>query len=205
MMRLLPFVLEQVDVPTILAGHGYDVGTEPRGDGGGGDDEGGLTTFWILAVGGLALATAGILVALDPAGAAAKLRRHGAKVLILAVVAAPLVAWTAASGSEEKGLLVERWTTEGGAPELIFSLRGEELNTPETTGGQNLVRLECVDGDGEVVLAGKKRWPFPTERGFDYPHVHQAATTDQVLAVDTCRLLETTVTLEADVQGTLEE
>ena len=35
--------------------------------------------------------------------------------------------------------------------------------------------MECLGRDG-LVLGARQRWPFVTEPGYDYPHVHQAAS-----------------------------
>jgi hypothetical protein len=202
----VPSILEQFDFPSILAGHGYDVGTDPRGDSSGGSgEEGGIPVLWILAGVLLTVVTVGLLVSLNPAGSLAKLKSHGAKALILVVIAAPLIAWTASSGGGPESLIVERWTTAAGKPELIVSLREDDLNELETTDGKRVVGFVCVGGDGQVVVDAKQKWPLPyvNERGYRYPHAHQAASQDQVLQADSCRLRGTTVRLEADVKGVL--
>lgn len=204
----LPSALELLELPFILAGHGYDVGTDPRGDsGGGGGEEGGIPMLWILAGVLLAVVTVGLLVSLNPSGSIGKLRSWGPKALILLVIAAPLLAWTAASGGGQESLVVERWTTAAGKPELVVSLREDDLNELETTDGKKVVGFVCVSGSGQVVLDAEQKWPLPyvNERGYRYPHAHQPASLDQVLQADSCHLRGTTVELEADVKGVLTE
>ena len=203
MMGLLPSVLELADLQVVLAGHGYDLGggtgREPSGDDGGG----GITARWIVAVLILALVTLGLLVSLDPSGARARLRRVAPKAVILLVVAAPLIAWTAFSGGEAKSLMVERWIGVSGTPELLISLGEEDLNTVETTDGRRAVRVECVDREGQVILDSEQEWPFVKEAGYEYPHAHQEATREALQRADRCRLRGTRVRLEAEVEGAL--
>ena len=202
----LPSILELMEFPFILAGHGYDVGTDPRGDSSGGaGEEGGIPMLWILAGVLLAVVTVGLLVSLNPGGSAGRLRSWGPKAVILVIIAAPLIAWTAASGGGRDSLTVERWTSADGKPELIISLGEDDLNGPATTGGKKLVDFVCEGGDGDVVLDVKQKWPLPyvNERGYRYPHAHQLASLNQVLRADSCRFRGTTVELEADVKGVL--
>jgi hypothetical protein len=203
-MRRLLFVLALDFLPTILAGHGYDVGGSSRRESDGDDGVAGLSTTWILAAGGLALVTAGLLVWLNP-GASKRLKTAAPTALIAAIIAAPLVAWTASAGGDEKtkNLMVERSTALTGGPELLISLGEDDLNTLKTTNGKRAVRVECVDRDGRVVIDAKKKWPFVGERGYDYPHVHQVTSREQVQRADSCRLRGTRVLLQANVKGAL--
>lgn len=197
MMRFLP----------PLAGHtGYNPGNLPTGDspgdGGGG---GGFGAPWIVAALVVALVAAAVLVWLSPATTRARLRALMPKVVVLMVIAAPLVAWAAASrgGGGEK-LIVERWVSPAGALELIVSLTDEGMNTLETTDGRRAVRVECFDRDGQVVLDAEQRWPFlVNETGYDYPHIHQAATREQLQQANRCELRGTRVRLDAEVKGVL--
>jgi hypothetical protein len=190
-----------------LAGHtGYNPGNVPPGDSGGdGGLGGGLGAPWIVAALVVGLVGVAALVWLSPASTRARLRALAPKALILVVIAAPLVAWAAASqrGGGEK-LIVERWVNPAGAVQLIVSLTDEGLNTLQTTDGRRAVRIECFDRDGQVVLDAEQRWPFRVnEAGYDYPHVHQAATREQLQRADRCELRGTRVRLEADVKGVL--
>lgn len=204
-MRFLSSVFEIVSLPYIRAGHGYDIGRDSAAGSGGDGGAGGIGTAWIFAGVVLTLVVIGIiLVSLNPTVARAKLKSFGPKALILILIAAPLVVWTASNGNAaEKSLIVERWTNDAGAPELIVSLGEEELNTLETTSGKSVVRLECVDEGGDVLLAATTKWPFAFERGYEYPHMHQKASREQLLRADSCSLRGTRVRLEADVEGVL--
>jgi hypothetical protein len=207
-MRLVSLVSALVDFrfPQILAGHGYDVGgNAPAGEGDGSDDEGGISTMWILAVSGVVLVTAAILVGLDPSAAKARLRGVAPKAVLLVIIAVPLIAWTATSsgGGDDPILIVERAIGLDGAPELLVSLGEDALNTLETTNGDRVVRVLCVGRDGQVVLDTRQTWPFIDEPGYDYPHAHQPASRDQLQQANRCRLQGTRMALEADVEGPL--
>jgi len=202
-----------LDSSLVLAGHGYDFRGSPSGDATGDDDGAGLSMEWIAIVLLLAVVTIGIFMWLnrrerepgDTGGPAALSLRSVAPVaFIVAVIAAPLALWTTASGGDDKPLMVERFknvTTD--APELLISLGDEELNKLTTTGGKTSVRIECIGRQGQPVLTGRQKWPFIRERGYEYPHAHQAATPEQVQRADECRVRGTRVRLEADVEGAL--
>jgi hypothetical protein len=124
--------------------------------------------------------------------------------LIVAVIAVPLVLWTASSGGEDEfDLKVERFTSVTGAPELLVSLGDEVLNTLEETEGERTVRIACSSRDGKPLLDGEQKWPFIREKGYEFAHTHQAATPEEVQRAARCRVLGTRVTLEADVEGAL--
>lgn len=202
-MPLLLSAFALVDLRFVLAGHGYDTGGSRRDDSGAVDALGDLSTPWMLAALFLALVTVALLVWMSPSSTRAKLRGIAPKALIVVLIAAPLIAWTATSGDDDERLIVERAINRDGARELIVSLTEKGLNTLETTKGKRLVRVECVGRDGKLVLAAEQRWPFPYERGYDYPHAHQAANREQLRRADRCRLRGTSVPLEAEVQGAL--
>lgn len=204
MIPLLSLLLAQVDIPWIVAGHGYDVGTGPPREGSEVDDEEReIGTRWIVAAVLVALIAAGALVALDPSAARRKLSRFGPRALILVLIIAPLVVWTASAGDEEDPLTVERTFDVDGEPELLVALGDEKLNTLAMTDGKRAVRVECVGRDGEVVVASAHRWPFVDDVGFDAPHAHQPGSRDDVERVDRCRLLGTREQFEAEVKGVL--
>jgi hypothetical protein len=191
-------------VDSLLVGGHSGYGTALSGRESGGDDgEGGIGMASIVAVLLLALVTAGLLVWLNPSSAKAKLKSVAPAALISIFMAAPLLVWAGSSGGDEKSLIVERATSLTGAPELIVSLGDEDLNTLGTTDGKGAVRVECLGREGQVVLTAEQRWPFINEPGYDYPHVHQAASRKQLQQADTCRLRGTRVRLEADVKGAL--
>jgi hypothetical protein len=201
-MQLLALLL---DIPSLEAGHQYDFRDVPPGESDGGGEVGGIGMPWIIAVVVLALVAVAVLVSLNPSKAIARLKAVAPKALILVIIATPLIAWAASSnGGEQESLIVERWTNDAGAPELIISLGTKDLNTLETTNGKRTVGVECVGRDGIVVLAAEQRWPFiDGEPGYDSPHAHQAASREQLQRADRCRLRGTRVRLEADVTGVL--
>jgi hypothetical protein len=193
---------------TVVAGHGYDVGGSGR-ESDGETEIAGLSMMWVLAAGGLALVTAGLLVWTSPETRAklarVRWRAVAPKAAIVLIIAAPLVAWTATSGEEEKtpDLRVQRSTALTGAPELLVSLGEDDLNKPQTNGGKRSVRIVCVGRDEKVVLNVKKQWPFMNELGFDYPHTHLVTSRAQVQRAQRCSLQGTKVPLAAPVEGRL--
>lgn len=199
-MRLPLFVSRLADIDLVLAGHYGSSGGDSRG---GGDGGGGLGAPWVVAALVVAAIAVGVLVWLDPSGARARLRKMAPKALIAIVIAAPLVAWTASAGGDEKRLVVERWRGIGGAPELLISLADQGLNTLATTNGRRVVGVECVRRDGHVILDAEQEWPFLKEPGYDYPHAHQSVSGEQLQQAERCRLRGTRVALEADVEGAL--
>ena len=201
-MRVLALLL---DVPFIEAGHQYDFRDVPPGESSGEGGGGGIGTVWIVAVGLLALVVVALFVSLNPSKAIARLKAVAPKALILVVIAVPLIAWAASSGGDEQqSLVVERWTNDAGAPELIIWLGEKDLNTLETTDGKRTMQVECVGRDGQVVLDAEQTWPFvDNEAGYDAPHAHQPASREQLQRADRCRLRGTRARLEADVTGAL--
>ena len=134
---------------------------------------------------------------------AGRLRSVAPLGFIAAAIAAPLILWTASSGGDEKNLTVERWTNDKGGPELLVSLPSKELNTLAGTRGKRSVRLECTGRDGQRVIVARQKWPFVRERGYEYPHAHQPATSDQVRRAEKCRLRGHRRSLKASVRGAL--
>ena len=168
----------------------------------------------IVAVVFLALVTVGVLAWLNRreqgssdenrVGALERMKSMAPLALTAVLIATPLALWTASSGDEEETLVVERATGITGSPEFIVYLEDDDLNTLKTTHGKRTVRVECLGREGQVVLDSKQRWPFlNNEPGFDSPHIHQAASREQVQQAERCRLRGTRVRLEADVEGTL--
>jgi hypothetical protein len=211
----MPFVFSTLlDSILVLAGHGDSITGNPMPGGeSSSEDGGGIAPAAIVGVLLLAVVVVGLLVWLnrqeqesgdEVAVRAPRSRSIAPAALIAAVIAAPLIMWTASSGGDdEKSLIVERWTNDKGAPELIVSLVEDDLNTLKATKGRRTVRLSCVGRQGQAVLDSEPKWPFITEAGYDYPHVHQAATSEQVQRADSCRLRADDLSLEADVEGAL--
>jgi hypothetical protein len=194
MIELLPAELLDSLVIGGHTGFGREV-PESRGE----DGEGGIGMAWMVAVLLLAVGTAGLLVWLSPS-LRAKLTKVAPLVLIAAVMAT-VVVWAAPSGGGEDSLIVERATSPTGAPELLVSLGEDDLNTLDSTNGKTAVRVECLGREGQVVLEAEHKWPFGNEPGYDYPHVHQAASREQLRRADRCRIQGTSVRLDADVKG----
>lgn len=202
-MQLLASVFSLLDLPTVIGGHTYDIGASSSRESGGDDGGGGIGTASIIAVLAVVFVTVGVLVSLNPTSARRKARSAAPAALMAVIVAMPLVLWAASSGGVEQGLIVERATDLPGGPELLVNLADKDLNKLQTTRGRKAVRVECLGRGGEVVLHARQRWPFIKEPGYDYPHVHQRATREQLIRVERCRLRGTRIRLEADVEGAL--
>lgn len=202
-MQLLASVFSLLDLPTVIGGHTYDIGSSSSRESGGGDGGGGIGTASIIAVLAVVLVTVGVLASLNPTSARRKARSAAPAALMVVIVAMPLVLWAASSGGVEQGLIVERATDLPGGPELLVNLADKDLNKLQMTRGRRAVRVECLGGGGEVVIDARQKWPFINEPGYDYPHVHQRATREQLIRVERCRLRGTRIRLEADVEGAL--
>jgi hypothetical protein len=202
-MHLLASVLSLLDLPTVFGGHTYDIGASSSRESGGDDGGGGIGTASIIAVLAVVLVTVGVLISLNPTSARRKARSAAPAALMVVIVAMPLVLWAASSGGVEQGLIVERATDLPGGPELLVNLADKDLNKLQMTRGRRAVRVECLGGGGEVVIDARQKWPFINEPGYDYPHVHQRATREQLIRVERCRLRGTRIRLEADVEGAL--
>jgi len=127
------------------------------------------------------------------------LRTAGLAAALAAIVLVPLAIWGVTSLSEEESaLVIETYPgTSRGMVEFVVALPNEELNTPETTDGAPTVGLECVDAEGRVEFRVDHPFPFSdTDGGLEPPHVHQRVGTDQLAAIESCRLDGTTVELE---------
>jgi hypothetical protein len=192
------------DLPSIVAGHGYDTGIQP------GppfdedvDDDRSFGTVWIVGLVLLTLVTVAVLVAADPSASRRKARAIGPRAVPILVITAPLVAWSIASGGEPSPLIVERATGPTGARELLVWLEEDDMNTLAANHGERTVRVRCVDRDGGVVIDAAHKWPFFNEPGFDYPHAHQPAGPEQLLRASRCTLRGAGVRLAADVTGAL--
>ena len=204
------------DSVLILAGHGDSITGNPSAPAGDVDDDRGIG---IVPIAGVILLGLGVVVllmwlnrqeseegdlAVGADGASAvRLKSVAPLALIAAVIGAPLILWTASSGGDDKKLLVERYTNDKGNPELLVSLAEDDLNTTKATKGKLSVQLQCTGRDGQRVLVARQTWPFLKEKGYEYPHAHQAATSEQVRRADTCRLVGAGPGLKADVKGAL--
>ena len=134
-----------------------------------------------------------------------RLRTVGLAGVLAAVVLVPLAIWGVTSLAEEESdaLVVETYPGPSrGMVELVVALPDEELNTTETTDGAPTVGVECVDAEGRVEFRVDHPFPFSdTDGGLEPPHVHQRVGSDQLAAIESCRLDGTTVELEGAPDG----
>ena len=215
----MSFFLSTLDFTLVLAGHGdsitgnYRPGSSNPDDGGGG-----IGTAPIVIVVLLAIVTVAVVVWLnrqekdtdsgEPSGARAgrplNIKTLAPVSLLVAVIAAPLILWTAASGGDDRTMIVERSISVKGKPEFLVALVKKDLNELDTTSGKRTVRVVCLDSGGRTLVSGDHKWPFVIERGYDYAHAHQPATAEEVQRAARCRLIGTTRKLEADVKGSLQ-
>jgi hypothetical protein len=193
-----------LDLPHVIAGHGYDVGGSSLRGGGDGQGAGGTDTAYIVAVLLVALIAAAALVGSNASRAFTKKLKAAMPIgFAIALIVTPLAVWSTTSGGERNPLSVDRGNALTGAPELLVSLVDATMNTLATTEGKATIRVRCVDRDGRLVLDAEQKWPFVHERGYEYPHAHQAASLEQVLQADRCTVSGARVRLEADVKGDL--
>jgi hypothetical protein len=114
---------------------------------------------------------------------------------VLLAISVPLVVIAAGGGgsedtAEDGGLRVE--PSKQGLPEVVLYLEDAAVNTPETTGGANEVRIACTDRGGAVVFRGAERWPFSDTDGGEFdPHVHVAVDPAVLGKISRCSLVGT--------------
>jgi hypothetical protein len=133
-----------------------------------------------------------------------RLRTVGLAAALAALVLVPLAIWGATSLSDEESteLRVETVAAEGGEPEIVVSLPGDDLNEPETVDGNRSVGLECLDATGAVEFRVEHLFPFTdTDGGTSPPHVHQQVSRRQLAAIERCRLDGTSVELEGELDA----
>ena len=217
MDAVVPVVSALLDPILYLAGHTDNITGNPNPDGVSGvEDDRGIGMVPIVGVVLLAVLAVGMMMWLqrqerevadgpkrEESARALNLKSLAPVGVIAAMIATPLVIWTASSGGAKDTLIVERWTNDKDKPELLISLTKHELNTLRTANGKRRVRLVCTGRQGEAVVDSDTKWPFIKERGYAYPHYHHAASADQVRRADECRLRGLSVRLEADVGGAL--
>jgi len=133
-------------------------------------------------------------------------RTRLAALVVLAVVAVPLVVVAASGGGGESkpgskptpratGLRVERGTSS----DLTIYVK-PAVNVPARAAGRRQVVLECVDSDGDAVMAQDEAWPFAqTDGGLYEPHAHMVLDPLSITAVERCLLRGTEPLLEAPV------
>jgi hypothetical protein len=90
------------------------------------------------------------------------------------------------------GMRIERGTSD-----LTIYVK-PAVNLPERAGGRRQVQLDCVDSDGDTVMAQDEAWPFAqTDGGLYQPHAHMALDPLTITAVERCVLHGTEPLLEA--------
>lgn len=126
----------------------------------------------------------------------------GPAAAVLAVMVIPLVVWSASSGGgaqdSDPDLTVSYDPSRGGDPLLTVTI-AEELNKRETATNGRSVKLECLDGDGNVVAQTTQPLPFPAEEAGYGAHAHQLVPGDKIRSVERCRLRGARVPLEAEL------
>ena len=131
------------------------------------------------------------------------IKTTGAAAALLAILVVPLVVWSGSSGNEQSGdpdLTVEREPSQAGDPLLTVTL-AERLNKPDTANNGQSVKLECLDGSGEVVAQTTQPLPFPDDEAGYGAHAHQLVPGDKIDSVERCRIRGARVPLEADLRG----
>lgn len=116
-------------------------------------------------------------------------------VVVLVVIGVPLALLFTGGGGDESepkaqqagptGLRVERGTS---GSDLTIYVK-PAVNVPERAGGQRQVLLDCVDADGDRVMAQDEAWPFrETDGGRFEPHAHVVLDPLSITAVERCVL-----------------
>jgi hypothetical protein len=127
-------------------------------------------------------------------------KRYAPLILVVALVVTPLAIWAATSGGSKKNddpLLVERSVGLQGEPELLLSLTAKDV---EVTNASSSVQVECKNATGKVIITSSQPWPFVSEPGYNLPHIHQAAESNEIEQARTCAVLGTNKKLEAQVK-----
>ena len=119
--------------------------------------------------------------------------------VILALILAPILVWAATSGGSGDKLRIDQGVSVYGEPEIVVNVP-IKLNTPAEANNSTNVRLTCVDGGGNTVLATNQYWPFINEPGYPYPHIHQPVTPKQLQQIATCRVEGTKTKLEGSIR-----
>ena len=125
-------------------------------------------------------------------------------VVVLVVIGVPLAVLFAGGGDDSTpkpktqthatGVRVERGTSD-----LTIYVK-PAVNVPAQAGGRRQVLLDCVDSDGDTVMAQDEAWPFAeTDQGAFDPHAHMTLDVLSISAVERCLLRGTEPLLEAPV------
>ena len=86
--------------------------------------------------------------------------------------------------------------------ELLVSIPGPELNTPEINNGEPAVSLQCLDASGEPVVRRRVDWPLVEEQGFP-PHIHHPAAERTLDSIRRCTLTGPGIDFRAALSGAL--
>ena len=99
--------------------------------------------------------------------------------------------------SKSTGLRVERGASRS---DLVIYVK-PALDVPQRAGGLRQVVLECVDSDGDAVMAQNEAWPFAeTDGGQLAPHAHMTLDPLGISAVERCLLRGTEPLLQGPVR-----
>ena len=115
----------------------------------------------------------------------------GPALVVLAIMVVPLIVWSASSDSGSAGgdadLTVEWDPSKPGGPLLTVTI-AERLNNRDTAENGKDVKLECVDGEGNVVAETTQPLPFENDEPGLGAHAHQLVSRDQIDSIEKCRL-----------------
>lgn len=100
--------------------------------------------------------------------------------------------------AEGRPIEVERAVAATGIQELLITV-SDEANVPATTDGEELVDLICTDARGEMVVRGQHQWPLISDGEPPEPHIHQAASLQELDEIARCRIEGTDPLLQGRV------
>jgi hypothetical protein len=121
--------------------------------------------------------------------------------IILAVLLAggsALIAVLGGGGDSTSPITVEQAQTPEGGVEVLVTV-SDEVNVPETTGGEPVIDLVCTDSAGEVVVRARNSWPLLKDGDPPAPHAHQAVAPEVIKTIDRCKLVGTKPELSAEL------
>ena len=126
----------------------------------------------------------------------------GPAIAVLAIMVIPLIVWSASSGGEasETGDFMVEWDPSKGGDPLLTVTIAERLNKSDTAKNGKDVKLECLDGAGQVVAQTTQPLPFIDDEPGYGAHAHQLIPGDRIDSVEKCRLRGARVPLEGDLR-----
>lgn len=133
--------------------------------------------------------------------------------VVVAAVVLGIVLLPGAGGGaddEDSALTVTRATLtlerarrpDTAGPELLVSLPGPQLNTPQINNGATIVWLRCLDSRDETVVRRPVEWPLIEEEGFP-PHIHHPAGQRTLNSIRRCTLTGPGIDFRAVLSGLL--